>query len=103
VSSRVDSRKIYLKLLLISFNHANGCLHAIKIKSIFFFFWHYQACLQLHPMEVECLCEYVAMPRPIVFPVTLLRVNISARFNTLKYLSTVAVKRGIARKMFNIQ
>jgi hypothetical protein len=41
------------------------------------------------------------MPRPIVFPVTLLRVNISARFNTLKYLSTVAVKRGIARKMFN--
>ena len=45
--------------------------------------------------------EYVA--RPIVFPVTLLRVNISARFNTLKYLSTVAVKRGIASKIFNIQ
>jgi len=33
--------------------------------------------LRLHPMEAECLYEYVAMPRPIVFPVQLWRVIMS--------------------------
>jgi hypothetical protein len=33
----------------------------------------------------------------------LLRINISARFKTLKYLSTVAAKGDIASKIFNIQ
>ena len=47
--------------------------------------------------------EYVAMRSPIVFPVKLLRINISARFKTLKYLSTVAAKGDIASKIFNIQ
>ena len=102
VSSRVDSRTIYLKLLLISFDHANGCLHTIKIKSFFFFFWHYQACLQLHPMEVECLCEYVAMLRPITSCHIVARKCVFTRINLLKHLSAVAVENGIVSRIFNI-
>jgi len=33
--------------------------------------------IQLHPMEAKCLCEYVAMPRPIVFPAPLWWVKMS--------------------------
>ena len=32
---------------------------------------------RLHPTEAECLCEYVAMPMVLVFPVPLRRVNMS--------------------------
>jgi hypothetical protein len=45
----------------------------------------------LNDMEVKCLCEYVVIPGPIVFPVILWCLNVSTRFKTLKDLSAVAV------------
>jgi hypothetical protein len=39
--------------------------------------WMFTHNLRLHPMEGECLYEYVAMPRPIVFSVQLWRVIMS--------------------------
>ena len=48
-------------------------------------------------MGAECLCDYVAMPRLIVFSVTLWCVNVLARFKTLKDLSAVPVDGGIVR------
>ena len=48
-----------------------------------------------------CLCEYVAIQRMMVFPVTLWCVF--TRFKTLKDLSAVAVEGGIVGYIFKIQ
>ena len=52
-------------------------------------------------MEAKYLCEYVAMPRPIFFPVTLWCLNVSTRFKTLKDLSAVAVEGGIVSNNYS--
>lgn len=100
VSSRVyvDWRKIYWRRLLISFNHGNNVIQSNN--KHFFFVWHY--CLRLHPLEAECLREYVTMPMPLVIPVTLWHVNMSL-YKTVKDLSAVAVKGDIVSKIFQIQ
>ena len=56
-------------------------------------------------MEAECVCVYaVAMPRLIVFPVSLWRVGMSLHVSKrLKDLSDVAMDGGIVSRIFKIQ
>ena len=55
----------------------------------------------LNLSTTACLCEYVAIQRPMVFPVTLWRVF--TRFKTLKDLSAVVVEGDIVGYIFKIQ
>ena len=47
----VNSGKIYLKLLLISFNHVCKVMDVCIQSNEPHFVWYYQTCLQLHAME----------------------------------------------------
>ena len=98
----IDSKKIYLKLLLISFNHVNNVIDAytchkpkafvcVLIKLVY-------DCIQWN-LKVSVNMT-VAMPKVIVFPVPLWRVDISLhvskRWNIFRLL---LVEGGIVSKI----
>jgi hypothetical protein len=102
----IDSKKIYLKLLLISFNHVNKVIdvytyHKPKAFVCVFIKLVYD-CIQWN-LKVSVNMT-VAMPRVIVFPVPLWRVDISLhvskRWNIFRLL---LVEGGIVSKIFKMQ
>ena len=102
----IGSRKVYLKLLLISFNDVNNVMdvftcHKPKVFVCVVIKLVYD-CIQWK-LNVTVYMP-VAMPRLIVFPVPLWRIDMSLHVSKrLKDLSAVAGEGGIVSKILKIQ